>query len=117
MGNQAVLLEYTGSEAEVSVPETLGGCPVTIVRARAFTGLESLREVRFPETIEAFAGFLFVDCPQLEVVWFPASARIIDIFALGTSPDPNLTAWVPAGSRAREVAEARGWNWKEMSVQ
>lgn len=116
VGDQAVLLQYTGSETEVSVPETLGGCPVTNVRARAFSGLEALREVRFPETVEAFAGFLFVDCPQLEAVWFPASARIIDIFALGTTLDPNLTAWVPAGSRAREVAEERGWNWKETPV-
>ena len=113
VGDQAVLLQYTGSETEVSVPETLGGCPVTNVRARAFSELEALREVRFPETVEAFAGFLFADCPQLEAVWFPASARIVDIFAMGTSPDPNLTAWVPAGSKARQVAEERGWNWKE----
>ena len=117
VGGQAVLLEYTGPETEVSVPEALGGCPVTIVHARAFSGLEALREVRFPETAEVFSGFLFVDCPQLEAVWFPASARIVDIFALGTSADPSLTAWVPAGSRAREVAESRGWNWKESPVQ
>ena len=117
VGDQAVLLQYTGSETEVSVPETLGGCPVTNVRARAFSELEVLREVRFPETVEAFAGFLFADCPQLEAVWFPASARIVDIFAMGTSPDPNLTAWVPAGSKARQVAEERGWNWKETPVQ
>ena len=68
VGDQAVLLEYTGSAVEVSVPDTLGGCPVTIVHARAFSGLEALREVRFPETLEALAGFLFVDCPQLEAV-------------------------------------------------
>ena len=116
VGDQAVLLQYTGSETEVSVPETLGGCPVTIVRANAFSGLEALKEVHFPETVEAFAGFLFVDCPQLEAVWFPASARIVDIFAMGTSADPNLTAWVPAGSKAQEVAEDRGWNWKETPV-
>ena len=117
VGDQAVLLGYTGSAAEVSVPDTLGGCPVTIVHARAFSGLEALREVRFPETVEALAGFLFVDCPQLEAVWFPASARIVDIFALGTTADPNLAAWVPAGSKAREIAEARGWNWKETPAQ
>ena len=116
VGDQAVLLEYTGSEAELSVPETLGGCPVTIVHAGAFSGLEALREVRFPETIEAFGGFLFSDCPQLEAVWFPASAWSVDIFAMGTSADPNLTAWVPAGSKAQEVAEDRGWNWKETPV-
>ena len=113
VGSQAVLLEYTGSETEVSVPESLDGCPVTIIHSRAFSGLDTLREVHFPETMEVFSGFLFVDCPQLEAVWFPASARIVDIFALGTSADPNLIAWVPAGSRAREVAEERGWNWKE----
>ena len=117
VGDRAVLLEYTGSETELSVPETLGGCPVTIVHAGAFSGLEALREVRFLETIEAFGGFLFSDCPQLEAVWFPASARIVDIFAMGTSADPNLTAWVPAGSKAREVAEDRGWNWKETPAQ
>ena len=58
-------------------------------------------------------GFLFVDYPQLEDVWFPASARIVDIYALNTTLDPNITTWVPAGSRAREVAGKRGWNWKE----
>ena len=79
--------------------------------------LEALREVRFPETIEAFAGFLFVDCPQLEAVWFPASARIVDIVALGTTADPNITVWVPAGSIARQVAEERGWSWKETPAQ
>ena len=117
VGDQAVLLKYTGSQTELSVPETLGGCPLTIVHARTFSGLEALREVRFPETIEAFGGFLFSDCPQLEAVWFPASARIVDIFAMGTSADPNLTAWVPAGSKARQVAEERGWNWKETPAQ
>ena len=117
VGDQAVLLQYTGSETEVSVPETLGGCPVTNVRARAFSELEALREVRFPETVEAFAGFLFVDCPQLEAVWFPASAKIVDIFAMGTSSDPSITAWVPARSKARQVAEERGWNWKETPDQ
>ena len=117
VGDQAVLLEYTGSEAELSVPETLGGCPVTIVHASAFSGLDALQEVRFPETVEALAGFLFVNCPKLEAVWFPASARFVDIFALGTSADPGLTVWVPAGSKAREVAENRGWNWKETPVK
>ena len=117
VGDRAVLLEYTGSEAELSVPETLGGCPVTIIHASAFSGLEALQEVRFPETVEALAGFLFVNCPKLEAVWFPASARFVDIFALGTSADPGLTVWVPAGSKAREVAENRGWNWKETPVK
>ena len=117
VGDKAVLLGYTGPETEVSVPDTLGGCQVTIVRARAFSGLESLREVCFPETVEALAGFLFVDCPRLEAVWFPASAQIIDIFALDTSADSSPIAWVPAGSKARHIAEERGWKWKEIPVQ
>jgi len=117
VGNQAVLLAYTGSETEVTVPETLGGSPVTIIHSRAFSGLEALREVRFPETMEVISGFLFIDCPQLEAVCFPASAWSVDLFALNTSADSNPIAWVPAESKAREVAEARGWNWRETPVQ
>ena len=117
VGNKAVLLAYTGSESEVNVPETLGDCPVTIIHARAFSGLEALREVHFPETMEVLSGFLFIDCPQLEAVWFPASAWSVDLFALNTSADSNPIVWVPAGSKAREVAEARGWNWRETPVQ
>lgn len=32
------------------------------------------------------------------------------------SDDADIIAWVHAGSKTWEVAEERGWNWKELLV-
>ncbi len=92
-GDQATLMRYDGTDTDVTVPPTLGGCSVTEIGMYAFSerevervmlsegvlriGLnafgnaESLREVILPDTLERLDGDVFRNCRSLERVVLP----------------------------------------------
>ena len=50
---EAALAAYTGSETEVSVPDTVSGQPVTRIRKYAFKREKNVLRISIPETVKA----------------------------------------------------------------
>lgn len=73
---EAVLRGYAGQETFISVPETLGGCPVTEIAPRAFSFLGTVEEITLPEGIQTVGEQAFYGTP-LSKVTIPSTVENI----------------------------------------
>ena len=71
------VLRYSGTEADVYVPSSFNGLPVTMVDDEAFSGNTSIRNVILPETVTEIGWRSFKDCTNLETISFTNSMLYI----------------------------------------
>ena len=69
---EAVLLKYTGEDADVVVPDELGDHPVVSIYKAAFFKLNGLRSVHLPKSVRKLYPLAFWYCDQLEAVYTTA---------------------------------------------
>ena len=116
----ATVTAYTGGDTVITVPEALGGCPVTAIGAkafyrssvtrvtlpqsvtfigeRAFAECTSLTAFAFPEVIEDMGGDVFNGCTSLETVTMPSTMYYIpDRTFFGCSALHSGSMWMPNG--------------------
>lgn len=72
----AELLSYRGSAAALTLPDTLGGLPVTVIGAGAFRGCDFLEEVRIPAGVTVIREEAFRDATALKAPVFAPDARL-----------------------------------------
>ncbi len=77
----ACITDYNGNEAEVILPDTLDGIPVTAVGEVAFAMLYDLKSVTIPSSVTAIGDSAFFGCTALESVTIPDS-----VVKLGANP-------------------------------
>lgn len=80
-GGQAKITAYTGAAAEVTVPGTLGGYPVTAIGYCAFRDCRALRKVVLPQGVARIGSNAFMRCTALEELVIPDSVVQIDTHA------------------------------------
>lgn len=85
-GGEATVTAYTGSSAALTVPDTLGGCPVTAIGYCAFRECETLTHVTLPRGITAIGGSAFRDCFSLEQINLPDTLSVIGTHAFYGCP-------------------------------
>ena len=94
----AVVTKYTGTAADVVIPDTLGGAPVTELGYYAFEAKWDLKSVVIPDTVTAIGEFCFSDCSSLESVNIPENVTVLDRGAFAVCS--SLTEiYLPAGVR------------------
>ena len=75
-GEFAAITKYNGTEAEVRIPETLGGKPVKEIYAGSFANNQAMRTLTIPSTVTYLGGNdgsdtgAFQGCVRLEEVLF-----------------------------------------------
>lgn len=74
----AVITGYTGSSPEVTVPDELGGAPVTEIGFYAFEAQYDITGVTLPDTVTLIGEGAFMDCSSLESVNIPDAVSGID---------------------------------------
>lgn len=74
---KATITAYLGYAADVAVPASIGGAPVTIIGAEAFDGCRTLRSVTIPEGVWRIEHNAFWECFNLTEVSLPGSLREI----------------------------------------
>lgn len=80
--NKATIYDYTGTDLDVVVPDTLGGCVVASVATYAFHGVSSeITSVTLPEGMETIASYAFYDCEALTSVTIPTTVTSIGLYA------------------------------------
>ena len=67
----AIIVEHTGDEAEIVVPDMLGGYPVTTIAADAFYGNLNATSVKMGKNLEVIGASAFNGCIKLEKVEIP----------------------------------------------
>ncbi|MBR7032414.1 MAG: leucine-rich repeat protein [Clostridia bacterium] len=76
---EATVVRYAGGGTEVTVPETLGGAPVTGICGFAFTSSSpAVKSVALPESVTALPEYAFFRCFSLEGVSIPGVREIGD---------------------------------------
>lgn len=77
-GETVTIIKYTGTDAEVEIPGTLGGKTVTAIGEEVFYECKSITSVIMPNTITEIGETAFGYCTSLISVTIPDSVTIID---------------------------------------
>ena len=64
--NGMIVKKYLLNEAEVTVPDTFNGKPITQIGANAFEGKTSLTTIHLPDTIMIIGTRAFAGCINLK---------------------------------------------------
>ena len=68
--------KYIGNAAEVVIPDTIDGIPVTLIEISAFSGTP-IKKVVIPETVTTIDSSAFEACRLLEKVILPSKLRTL----------------------------------------
>lgn len=74
---EAAVERYEGTDTEVEIPRTLGGSPVTSVKAWAFEDRAGVTAVTVPEGVVSVGAYAFCRCAALTRVSLPDSLEEI----------------------------------------
>lgn len=85
------IMGYQGGEAEVTIPGSYGGKPVTILFDDLFAGHEEITSVLIPDTVTDLGEFLFEGCTSLRHVDLPQSITAIWPYAFARSGIEEIT--------------------------
>lgn len=72
------IYEYLGSDAVVTIPDTIDGYPVRHIGENAFKNNQSITKVIIPDTVKSIGMYAFSDCNNLTEINIPASVTAID---------------------------------------
>ena len=71
----------TYTKGAVTIPSTLGGCPVTSIGDYAFYDCSGLTSVTIPSSVTSIGGYAFYNCSGLTSVTIPSSVTSIGDYA------------------------------------
>lgn len=80
-GNEVTITKYTGSVAEIDIPEKIEGKPVTTIGDEAFRECISLTSITVPDRVTSIEYNAFAYCISLTSVTIPDSVTSIGRYA------------------------------------
>ena len=109
---RAVILSYLGKEPRVTVPDTIGGYPVTSIEEAAFRSTP-VSTVILPDSVTEIGWFAFADCKSLTAITLPASLKSIGYGAFDGCD--QVTLYCASDSYAAKYAASFGLRQKHSS--
>ena len=76
--DEVTITQYTGNDAEVTVPGSIKGMPVVAIGTSAFHHCDNMRSVTIPDSVVRIGGLAFSKCYALEHVTLGRGIREID---------------------------------------
>ena len=76
--DEVTITQYTGNDAEVTVPGSIKGMPVVAIDSSAFHHCDNMRSVTIPDSVVRIGGLAFSKCYALEHVTLGRGIREID---------------------------------------
>ncbi len=74
---KAEITKYTGAGGAVTIPDTLGGYPVTTIGGNSFKWCEGLTSVSVPQSVTSIGDYAFNGCSKLTSINIPDSVTSI----------------------------------------
>ncbi len=99
INGNATITGYTGSAADVIVPEAINGYPVVAIGVAAFSGKENITSVKIPNTVTGIGSNAFSNCSSLALVTVGTGIRTIGDNAF--SDCSSLSAILYNGSKSQ----------------
>ena len=103
---EITILSYTGSGGDVTIPEQIGGLPVTEIGDGAFRD-SAVTSVTLPLTVEEIGWFAFAGCSQLTALTAFEGLTEVGYGAFDGCPT-SLTITAPRGSYIEKCAKSYG---------
>ena len=92
IGDETTVAISTSTTGAVTIPSTLGGCPVTSISYSAFYNCSRLTSVMMPDSVTSIGSSAFRGCSRLASVTIPDSVTDIGSYAFdGCSGITNVT--------------------------
>ena len=88
----ATVLGASPATGDVTIPGSLGGCPVTSIGDSAFRGCRAMASVTIPDSVTSIGGYAFADCGGLTKVYIHDLAAWCGIVFHSSWSNPLLTA-------------------------
>ena len=104
---------YTGSDAEVTVPNALMGKPVTAIGRFAFNGNENLTFVEIPDSVKTIDVRAFLNCLALEEAFIGDGLRTMENDVFYNCP---RLATVCITSRNAELKQSFAGNDRRLTI-
>lgn len=82
----AVISDYTGSDTEVNIPETINGLTVKKIGERAFYHHLEITKITIPDTVTYMSDGAFSDCTSLVEINFPEKLEGVGYAILDNTP-------------------------------
>ena len=76
--DEVTITQYTGNDAEVTVPGSIKGMPVIAIGSSAFHHCDNIKSVTIPDSVVRIGGLAFSKCYALEHVTLGRGIREID---------------------------------------
>ncbi len=77
-GNEISITKYTGSDANVMIPEELEDCPVVSISYNVFKDDDKIETIVMPDTIREIGAEAFANCTNLTDIVLSDKLQIID---------------------------------------
>ena len=132
VGSNHVAAVSTLLSGTLTVPETLGGLPVTAIGDYAFYGCFRLSGIEIPPTVTSIGSYAFAACTNLSPgITIPESVESMGSYVfqgckllrvvryLGNSPNAGaaLYAGAPSGLVSGVLPQRSGWETEEMTIE
>ena len=91
---------YKDLSGTITIPSTLGGCPVTRINTSVFSGCSALTSITIPDTVTSIGDSAFEDCSGLKSITIPNSVTFIGNRAFSGCSGlkliaiPNARTWI-----------------------
>ena len=89
--NEIEIVRYSGEDKKVTVPETIEGFPVTVIKENAFCYCRKMKTIVLPEGLQEIGEGAFESCPKLKKITFQKNAQIVKIGKNAFRDCRNLT--------------------------
>jgi|GEM_PF-425485 len=76
-GSQVTITGYIGSGGAISIPDEIGGYPVTIIGDRSFQSNVNITSLMIPSSVDVIGEFAFDHCSALESVTIVGSGSTV----------------------------------------
>jgi len=92
--NKATVTKYKGTSAEVVIPDSINGYPVTNIGDYAFEKNQTITKVTVPSSVESIGLYAFSNCNKLTTVTFNSGSVLRTINAYAFNACSKLTGIV-----------------------
>lgn len=98
------ITDYNGNDAEVVIPETIDGMPVTAIESGSFNDCETLETVAIGGNVTTISDDSFSECTNLQSAYIYDNVIMIAVSAFANCQ--KLTIYCAEGSYAHSYANA-----------